>query len=136
MVSRFTTLTVDAHDPERLAQFWTALLGWTIAPPSANDADDPDDDDEEIEICGTGNGPTILFIKVPEAKTVKNRLHLDLNATDGADQAAEVERALALGATPVDVGQRNVSWVVLADPEGNEFCILRSTVHPEPGPER
>jgi predicted enzyme related to lactoylglutathione lyase len=127
MTSRFTSLVVDAHDPQRLAEFWAAVLGWTVSPP---------DDDEDVEIVGPGPGPTLLFQKVPEAKTVKNRLHLDVNAIDGTDQAAEVERVVALGAKPVDIGQRDVSWVVLADPEGNEFCILRSTVHPEPGAAR
>ena len=60
----------------------------------------------------------------PEAKTVKNRVHLDLATESGAHQAAEVERLLALGAVPADIGQGDVPWTVLADPEGNEFCVL------------
>ncbi len=72
--------------------------------------------------------PGLLFLRVPEDKAVKNRLHLDLRPQDGSDQAAELERLLAMGARRVDVGQgSDVTWVVLADPEGNEFCLLRST---------
>jgi hypothetical protein len=71
-------------------------------------------------------------IRTPDAKVSKNRLHIDLNATD-RDQDAEVQRILALGATRVDIGQGEQSWVVLADPEGNEFCVLRSTVEPLDG---
>jgi hypothetical protein len=73
--------------------------------------------------------PSLLFIRVPEAKTGKNRLHLDVNTFD-SDQGAELERLLGLGATPVDVGQGEQRWHVLADPEGNEFCLLRSVVDP------
>jgi hypothetical protein len=72
--------------------------------------------------------PGLVFGLVPEAKGVKNRLHIDLNPDD---QVAEVDRLLALGATRADIGQGDVPWVVLADPEGNEFCVL--TPHPEQG---
>ena len=75
----------------------------------------------------TGTGTPLLFCKVPEGKTVKNRLHLDLRPED---QAAEVERLIGLGARKVDIGQGSQTWVVLADPEGNEFCVLR-TLPPE-----
>ena len=74
-----------------------------------------------------GDHPDILFQKVPESKSVKNRVHLDLRPDD---QFAEVERLLGLGARRVDIGQREVRWVVMADPEGNEFCVLR----PDPAP--
>ena len=71
-----------------------------------------------------GTSPDLLFVKVPEGKEVKNRLHLDLRP---ADQAAEVRRLEALGATRVSVGQGDdVTWVVMADPDGNEFCVLRA----------
>ena len=69
--------------------------------------------------------PTIVFVTIPESKTVKNRLHIDVSPID-SDQATEVDRILSLGARHVDVGQGVQSWVVLADPEGNEFCVLRS----------
>jgi predicted enzyme related to lactoylglutathione lyase len=116
MVSRFSELCVDCHDPRRLAAFWAQVLGWNI----------DDDDDDEIEVANPdGSVPTLLFITVPEGKAVKNRLHIDVTATDRS-QDEEVERLLGLGATRADVGQGpDVTWVVLADPEGNEFCVLR-----------
>jgi hypothetical protein len=73
--------------------------------------------------------PTLVFVAVPEAKTVKNRLHLDLRPVNGVHEA-EVERLLVLGARRADVGQGDVPWVVLADPEGNEFCVLGSRAAP------
>jgi predicted enzyme related to lactoylglutathione lyase len=112
MTSRLYFITVDAHDPRALADFWSKVLDYRIA------VDEPEEVGIEPRL---GEGPALLFVPVPEEKTVKNRVHLDL-APD--DQAAEVERLLALGATRVDVGQGDVSWVVLADPEGNEFCVL------------
>ena len=83
-------------------------------------------DDEGVEIAGPpGSGPSLVFVPVPEAKTIKNRLHIDVNPV-GCDQAQEVERLIGLGARRVDIGQGEQTWVVLADPEGNEFCVLRS----------
>jgi len=118
MASTFTELIVDAADPRGLADFWCAVLGWQVT----------EDDEEGVEIAaGAGARPAIVFVPVPEPKTVKNRVHIDVNPT-GCDQAEEVERVLALGARPVDVGQGEQPWVVLADPEGNEFCILRTRV--------
>jgi hypothetical protein len=77
-----------------------------------------------------GAGPTVLVVRTPDGrKTAKNRLHLDVNPTD-RDQEAEVERLIGLGATRVDIGQGDADWVVLADPEGNELCVLRSRVEP------
>ena len=118
MTSRFTELIVDCAEPKRLAEFWAAVLGWQPTP----------GDDEEIELAGPpGSGPSLVFIPVPEPKTVKNRLHIDVNPV-GCDQQQEVERLIELGARRIDVGQGEQSWVVLADPEGNEFCVLRSRV--------
>ena len=118
MACKFTELVVDARDPHAIARFWCDVLGYEIT----------DADDEGVEIKGA-EGPAIVFGRVPEPKTVKNRVHIDVNATD-RDQMEEVERIKALGATEIDIGQRDVSWVVLADPEGNEFCVLRSRVSP------
>jgi Glyoxalase-like domain len=104
---------MDARDPVSLGRWWAEALGWVVV----------NDDVEEFEIRPEPDRtPGLLFELVPETKTGKNRLHLDFRPTD---QDAEVERLLSLGATRADIGQGDVSWVVLADPEGNEFCILR-----------
>lgn len=116
MTSRFTELCVDCRDPGRLAEFWCAVLGWRVN----------ETEPGLVEIAGDEPGPTIVFAQVPEPKTVKNRIHVDVNPRD-RDQEEEVERILGLGARRVDVGQGDdVSWVVLADPEDNEFCVLRT----------
>jgi hypothetical protein len=118
MGSKFTELIVDAADPRRLADFWAAVLGWPVTA----------SDEGGVEIAGPpGAGPALVFVPVPEPKTIKNRLHIDVNPV-GCDQAQEVERLIGLGARRVDVGQGEQSWVVLADPEGNEFCVLRPRV--------
>jgi predicted enzyme related to lactoylglutathione lyase len=115
---RIQCLCVDARDPAAIASFWQSALGWrrtfekedevVLEPPTGS----PED----------GVAPDLLFLKVLEGKTGKNRLHLDLRPED---QAAEVARLEALGARRVSVGQGEVSWVVMADPEGNEFDVLR-----------
>lgn len=113
MASQWYTVVVDATDPARLARWWSEVLGFRIA------YEAPD----EVGIEGSG-GPALVFVAVPDQKSAKNRLHIDLNPDD---QAAEVERLVNMGARHVDVGQGQVSWTVLADPEGNEFCVLRAT---------
>jgi predicted enzyme related to lactoylglutathione lyase len=105
---------IDARNPVALGRWWQEALGWAVV----------NDDPDEFEIRPTPDRfPGLLFAAVPEPKTVKNRLHLDFRPDD---RDSEVERMLALGATLTDVGQGEQSWVVLADPEGNEFCILSS----------
>ena len=116
MACKWTELAIDANDPQELAGFWSRVLDYPIS----------EQDEHFAEIKGPA-GPSIVFVSVPEPKTVKDRIHIDVNATD-RDQMEEVARIKELGATEVDVGQVNVSWVVLADPEGNEFCVLRSRV--------
>jgi hypothetical protein len=112
MTLEWEQVIVDAADPAALGRWWAEALGWTVV------ADDPD----EFEIRPAPDRlPGLLFVPVPEAKTVKNRLHLDFRPVD---QRAEVERLLALGARRADVGQGEQPWVVLADLEGNEFCVL------------
>jgi hypothetical protein len=117
---RWHSICIDSTDPASLAAWWAELLGWRITfeesdeivlePPAGSPAD--------------GISPDLVFCRVPEAKTVKDRLHIDLRPEK---QAAEVARAEAMGARRVDVGQgTDKTWVVLADPEGNEFCILRA----------
>ncbi len=124
MTSKFTELAIDCDDPRGLAQFWCAVLGYEVQ------------EEEEEGYISIGSPqvpegksrsgpvpPTLAFVHVPEGRTVKNRLHIDVNPTD-SDQDDEVRRLLDLGARHADVGQGDVSWVVLADPEGNEFCVL------------
>ncbi|MGQ0624115.1 MAG: VOC family protein [Sporichthyaceae bacterium] len=115
MSLKWEQLTVDALDPVALGQWWTQALHWVVV----------NDDPEEFEIRPAPEQiPGVLFVRVTEPKQIKNRLHLDLRPSD---QDAEVSRLIGLGATGTDVGQGESSWVVLADPEGNEFCILRGT---------
>jgi len=115
MPSRFYTVVIDANDPAALARFWAAVLDWKIVYEA---------EDEVVIAKDEDVYPGIVFGTVPETKTIKNRLHIDL-APD--DRDAEVDRILALGATRADVGQTgDETWVVLADPEGNEFCVLRT----------
>ena len=125
MACRITELVLDCGDPERLAAFWCDVLGWTVL-------DREDDGSIEIgpESGGGGPQPVLVLSRSDDPKRDKLRLHLDVNATD-RDQAAELDRLLALGARPADVGQTgDESWHVLADPEGNEFCLLRRRVAP------
>ena len=120
MALRLQCLCVDCRDPSALAAFWQEVLGWrrtfeeadqvALEPPAGS----PED----------GVSPDLLFLKVADGKAGKNRLHLDLRPED---QAAELARLERLGAVRVDVGQGpDVTWVVLADPEGNEFCVLKA----------
>ena len=119
MVSRTANFCIDARDPRAQVAWWAQVLD-DFSPDGA-------DSDDEAELRGPA-GRWLMFLKVPEPKTIKNRLHLDLRA-DGTTRDEELERLLALGARRVDVGQGpDVSWVVLADPEGNEFCLLQRTV--------
>ena len=120
MTIRIQCLSIDSNDPDLLAGFWAEVLGWrrthadhdeVVLEPPAGSAED-------------GVSPDLLFLRVPESKSTKNRLHLDLRPED---QVAEVRRIEGLGGHRVSVGQgSDVSWVVLADPEGNEFCVLRA----------
>jgi predicted enzyme related to lactoylglutathione lyase len=117
---RIQCLCIDARDPASIASFWEEALGWRRT------HEEPDEVVLEPPVGSPEDGvaPDLLFLKVPESKTVKNRLHIDLRP---ADQQAEVERLESLGASRVSVGQGDdVTWVVLADPEGNEFCVLKS----------
>ncbi len=112
---------VDATDPEALGRWWATALEWVVV----------NDDPEEFEIRSAPDRlPGLLFARVPEPKTLKNRLHLDFRP---ADRDAAVARLVGLGAAHADVGQRDQTWVVLADPEGNEFCILRALRPDEQG---
>jgi hypothetical protein len=119
MAVKFSELVIDCHDTQTVAAFWAAVLDYQVL--------DRDADGTTVVGAADGSLPTLIFVPVPEPKQVKNRLHIDVSPS-GTDQAAELERLRALGARPVDVGQGEVSWVVQADPEGNEFCLLRRPV--------
>jgi Glyoxalase-like domain len=127
MSLRWYTIVIDCHDMAAQARWWAEVLDWRIA--FENDEEvvivPPRALDESREIPVEEQGPGLVFVQVPEAKSVKNRLHIDLAPRASDDQAAEVARLEALGATRADVGQSpSDRWVVLADPEGNEFCVL------------
>ncbi|WP_328901522.1 MULTISPECIES: VOC family protein [unclassified Streptomyces] len=126
MTSRFTELSVDCHDPERLAAFWCEVLGFTVLDRREDMVEISSWDPTVEDIRARQMPPTVVFQRVPETKAVKNRLHLDVSPVDRSTEA-EVTRLLALGATRTDVGQgEGRSWVVMADPEGNEFCVVRT----------
>jgi hypothetical protein len=127
MSIRWYSTVVDCGDVRAQAHWWAEVLGWTVAyesddgitllPPHALTKAD--------QIPVEERGPCIEFVPVPEGKTVKNRLHIDLAPRAGEDQQAEVDRVIALGARHADVGQpADATFVVLRDPEENEFCIL------------
>jgi predicted enzyme related to lactoylglutathione lyase len=117
MPTRFVHVTVDAARPSVIARFWSTLLGWPIEV----------EDEEEVYLDGTVMG--VAFVPVSEPKTVKNRVHLDLASATLDEQSEIVARAEKLGAKRIDIGQGSPKFVVMADPDGNEFCVL------EPRPE-
>ncbi len=119
MTSCIASVAIDAVDSFAVAEFWKAALGWVVV----------FEDDTGVSLAAPGTRmPTLDIGKVPESKSVKNRLHLDLRA-DGCSTAEELGRLLVLGATRVEIGQGSeVTWVVLADPGGNEFCLLQRTL--------
>lgn len=130
MVSYLSHVTVDAHDAYAQSVWWSHVLGYT------EDPEDPNEPGHEECMIFSPDGSTrLLFIDVPDTKQVKNRLHLDLRPAEGS-RDDELARLLSLGATEVD--DRRLpdgrGWVVLADPEGNEFCILRSVAEMEEQP--
>ena len=130
MASRLTEISLDCHDPDRLADFWTAALDWVVLdrePGLVEIGPARSDDAALLDAVRSGPvAPTMFLAAVGEDKVVKNRMHLDLSPVDRS-RDEEVERLLALGATRADVGQTGEeTWTVLADPEGNEFCVLRS----------
>lgn len=110
MASRWHATVIDARDPKRLARWWAEVLGYRVTY-----------EDTRITTIVGDQSPALSFVPVAAGKAAKNRLHIDL-APD--DQDAEVERLVDMGARRVDVGQHESSWIVLADPEGNEFCVL------------
>jgi predicted enzyme related to lactoylglutathione lyase len=117
MSTRLCNVVVNAAEPAALARFWADLLGWEVTHA----------DEEEVDVAAPpedGWDLNLVFVPVTDEKVTKNRVHLDLASASPDHQMAQVAHALKVGATRADIGQRNVPWVVLADPEGNEFCVL------------
>ena len=117
MPTRLAHVVVDAGDPPALARWWADALGWavTLEEPSEVVVEPAEPD---------SLGVPLVFVPVADPKVGKNRVHLDLRSADADDQAALLARLTGLGARPADIGQGDVPWVVLADPEGNELCVL------------
>ena len=132
MALKWYTVVIDCEDPQAQARWWAQALDWQVVFDTPDEAvaipkgvtEDAVEDLDEWMARGQG----LVFVPVPEGKTVKNRLHIDLAPHTSQDRDAEIQRLLYLGATKVDVGQDEdeVTWTVLADPEGNEFCVLSS----------
>ncbi len=122
MTLKINQITFDAHEPAAISRFWSEAFGFAEDP---NDPNLPEHD--EAAIYSPDRSQVVLFIRVPEGKTVKNRVHLDVSSTD-LTRDQEVERLQALGATIYDnrVTPEGKGWVVMQDPEGNEFCVERS----------
>jgi predicted enzyme related to lactoylglutathione lyase len=119
MPLRMHHVVIDARDLPGLADFWAAALHWQVLSSREREVVVGPDDSAPIGLC---------FMPSPDDKNSKNRVHLDLT-TEAADRDTEIERLIALGARRVNVGQTGAeSWVVLADPEGNEFCVVRPKV--------
>jgi hypothetical protein len=129
VTSRLTEIVVDCADPPRLARFWPAALDYEVIDERPDLVEiGPGDVSAEQRLDGVRSGPTfatIYFVRVPEGKVVKNRVHLDISPVD-TDQETEVARLEGLGARRTDLAPADRSWVVLLDPEGNEFCVMRS----------
>ncbi|MBB5872419.1 putative enzyme related to lactoylglutathione lyase [Allocatelliglobosispora scoriae] len=121
MTALIRHITVDCADAYALAGFWSEVTGYPRHP------DDKPGDPASLLIAPDGEGPGLLFVQVPDGKSVKNRLHLDLQPTD-RKRDEEVDRLIGLGAKLVDDHRKGdgTGWAVLADPEGNEFCVERS----------
>ena len=121
------SIVVDCHDFASLARWWAETLGWTIAYEADDEVAIEPSDLDELKLTWHQTPPGLVFGSVPEGKTVKNRLHIDLAPHTSDDRDAEIAKLIERGARLADVGQPDsVTWTVMADPEGNEFCVLSS----------
>jgi predicted enzyme related to lactoylglutathione lyase len=121
MSTKLIHVVIDANDPSRLARFWAEALDWQIVI----------EERHEVEIEGGSEDLNLIFVPVSEPKTAKSRVHLDLCTRFQEGQSEKVDRLIDRGASRVDIGQRSRPWVVLADPEGNEFCVLPPNYYQE-----
>jgi hypothetical protein len=121
MPTRLTSVVIDSADPPTLARWWASALGWEITHESKDESD--------VEPPAGQPGIELTFVPVDDKRTTKNRIHLDLRSRTRAEQDDLIQRLMVTGATEADIGQGDVPWAVLVDPEGNEFCVL------EPRPE-
>ena len=124
MTVRIGDIVIDCHDARLAADFWCAALGYRIT----------ESDDTGVAVAGDSSAPTLLFLESNDRKAAKNRIHFDVCPIDGTTRDDEVARLESLGATLIDVGQTGGSWIVMADPDGNEFCVMKTVLPPEPAP--
>ena len=117
---RIGDIVIDCHDPRRAADFWCAALGYTAT----------ESDETGVAVAGHSSAPTLLFLTSNDRKLHKNRIHFDVCPVDGTTRDDEVKRLESLGAKRIDVGQTAASWVVMADPDGNEFCVMSTACRP------
>lgn len=131
MALKWYTVVVDSYDPQSQARWWAQVMDWQVIYDTPEEAvvipqSVPEGEVGDLETW-MARGQGMVFVPVPESKSVKNRLHIDLAPHTSQDREAEIQRLLDMGARHIDVGQRDdTTWTVLADPEGNEFCVLSS----------
>ena len=124
MTVRIGEIAIDCTDARVAAAFWSEALGYRIT----------DSDDIGVALAGDSSAATLVFLASSDIKAHKNRIHFDVCPTEGTTRDEEVARLEALGASRIDVGQSDVSWVVMADPDGNEFCVMNTVIPSEPAP--
>jgi catechol 2,3-dioxygenase-like lactoylglutathione lyase family enzyme len=121
---RIGDIVIDCTNPQLAAEFWCAALGYRTT----------ESDETGVAVAGDSSAPTLLFLATHDPKRDKNRVHFDVCPTEGTTREDEVARLESLGARRIDIGQTAGSWVVMADPDGNEFCVMNRVLPPEPQP--
>lgn len=124
MTVRIGDIVIDCHDARLAADFWCEALGYRMT----------EIDDTGVAVAGDSSAPTLLFLVSRDPKETKNRVHFDVCPIEGTTRDEEVARLELLGASRVSVGQADGSWIVMADPDGNEFCVMNTVLPPEPVP--
>lgn len=124
MTVRLGDIVVDCSNPTAAAEFWCAALGYRVV----------GTDETGVAIAGDSSAPTLLFLASDDSKLHKNRIHFDVCPVEGTTRDDEVSRLERLGARRIDIGRHDASWVVMADPAGNEFCVMNTVLPPEPAP--